>query len=324
LGLSQRKLCPDFNLQATASKGESIMKIALAVLLPAAFLLAQERPQNLPVQRIGANDLLGISVYDAPELTRTVRVDGGGAIALPLVKRRIQAAGLYPRELEDAIARSLREEQILVDPEVKVTIAEYFSRPISVAGAVRKPVTFQAAAPLRLLEALARAEGLTELAGAEILVTRADGAGAERIPVSGLISEADPKYNVTLSGGEEVRVPEADKVYVVGNVKKPGAFAVRDNTPPTVLKLLALAEGLAPFPGRQAFIYRRDGPGGTKTEIPVELEKIMKRKAADVSLQPNDILYVPDNSGRRLGVAALDRIILFGSTAGATALVWRR
>ncbi len=299
------------------------MRTALAVLLPAAFLLAQERPQNLPVQQIGANDLLGISVYDAPELTRTVRVDGDGVLTLPLLKRRVQAAGLYPRDLEAAIARALKEEQILIDPEVKVTIAEYFSRPISIAGAVRKPLTFQAIGPVRLLEALARAEGLTDFAGTEILVTRAD-AAAERIPVSGLISDADPKYNLTLSGGEEIRVPEAAKVYIVGNVKKPGAFAIRDNTAPTVLKMLALAEGLAPFPTKQAFIYRRGAGAGEKTEIPVELEKIMKRKAADVALQPNDILYIPDNSGRRLGIAALDRIIMFGSTAGATALVWRR
>jgi hypothetical protein len=49
----------------------------------------------------------------------------------------------------------------------------------------------------------------------------------------------------------------------------------------------------------------------------------MKRKAPDVALAIDDILYIPDNTGRRIGLAALEKALLFGSTAGATALVWR-
>jgi polysaccharide biosynthesis/export protein len=72
-----------------------------------------------------------------------------------------------------------------------------------------------------------------------------------------------------------------------------------------------------------AYIYRREGASG-KNEIPIELKKILDRKAPDVPLQADDILYVPDNSGRRITAAAIEKIILFGSTAGATALVYGR
>jgi protein involved in polysaccharide export with SLBB domain len=110
---------------------------------------------------------------------------------------------------------------------------------------------------------------------------------------------ADPELNIRLYGGEEIRVPEAGKIFVVGNVRKPGSYPVHDATDTTVLKMLALSEGLMPFAGNQAFIYRREEGSGVKNEIPIELKKIMDRKTADVPLQPNDILYVPDNRARR-------------------------
>lgn len=279
---------------------------------------------NLPVQKLGIGDLIAISVYDAPEMTRTLRIDDDGAISLPLLKTPIQAEGLLPRDLDASISEALKVEQVLVDPIVKVTVVEYYSRPISVAGAVRKPLTFQSVGITTLLEAVSRAEGLTADAGPEILVSRAGDDLVRRIPVKGLMDAADPQFNLKLSGGEEIRVPEASRIYVVGNIRKPGAFAVREQSEPTVLKMLALAEGLMPFAGKVAFIYRAEPDGAPKKEIPVALDKLLKRKAPDVVLRADDILYVPDNSGRRIGLAVLEKAILFGSTAGATALVWRR
>jgi polysaccharide export outer membrane protein len=274
---------------------------------------------NLPQQKIGANDLIAVSVYDAPELTRTIRVETDGSIRLPMLKMSILADGLLPDLLEESIATALKSEQILVDPIVKVTIVEYYSRPISIAGAVRKPVTFQAMGKVTLLEALGRAEGLTPDAGLEILVTQPEGL-VRRIPVKALIDDADPGMNVRLFGGEEIRVPEAGKIYVVGNVKKPGAFAVRDSADTSVLKLLALAEGLSAYASKQAFIYRREGREGSKQEIPIELEKIMKRKSPDVQLEANDILYIPDNTGRRATMTAIEKFILVGAGVSAAAI----
>lgn len=313
------------------------------VMLPYVLLLvaggawAQTRPAavdpgaNLPALRVGPNDLLAVSVYDSPELTRTLRVGADGMIRLPMLKRRVKAEGLLPAELETVLADALRAEQLLVDPAVTVTIAEYNSRPVSVAGAVRSPVTFQAAGPVTLLEALARAGGLSPEAGPEILVSRmraAEGgepsALVERIPVKALIDAADPEMNLRLAGGEEIRVPEVGKVYVVGTVKKPGAFPVQTASETTVLQMLALAEGLAPFASKRAYIYRQEAAIGSKREIQIELGKILGRKAPDVPLEPNDILYIPDNSGRRLTVTAIEKITGFGVATASGMLVWRR
>lgn len=107
----------------------------LAAFLFGMCLMAQTRPAttvktggpNLPAQRIGANDLIAISVYDSPEFTRTVRISAEGQIQLPMLRRRIKAAGSLPSELESAIADALRAEQLLVDPVVTVTVVEYHS-----------------------------------------------------------------------------------------------------------------------------------------------------------------------------------------------------
>lgn len=281
---------------------------------------------NLPAQKIGANDLLSISVYGAPELTRTVRVSAEGFVRLPMLKQKVEAKGLMPSDLEEKIAAALSAEEILVDPVVTVTIAEYHSRPISVAGAVKVPLTFQALGKTTLLEALTRAQGLSSEAGTEILVTRpALATGGvprmERIPVKGLIDAADPALNVTLEGGEEVRVPQIGRVFVVGNVKHPGAFKIEDGFGLTVLKALAMAEGLMPYAGKQAFIYRR-ADTVSQQEVPIDLRKILDRKLSDVPLTANDILYIPDNRAARLTMNTIDRAIGFASNTASGILIY--
>jgi polysaccharide export outer membrane protein len=289
--------------------------------------IGQELPVagNLPAQKIGATDLLSISVYGAPELTRTVRVSAEGFLRLPMLKQRIEAKGLMPSDLEEKIAAALSAEQILVDPVVTVTIAEYHSRPISVAGAVKVPLTFQAVGQTTLLEALTRAQGLSAEAGTEILVTRPPLVPGgvpriERIPVKGLIDSADPALNVALEGGEEVRVPQIGRVFVVGNVRHPGAFKIEDGFGLTLLKALAMAEGLMPYANKQAFIYRHGD--GASSEVAVDLRKILDRKQPDVPLAANDILYIPDNRSARLTMNTIDRAIGFASTTASGLLIY--
>ena len=283
---------------------------------------------NLPAEKIGPNDLIALSVYDAPEFTRTIRVSADGYIRLPMVKRRLKAEGLLPIQMEAVIAESLRSEELLKEPVVTVTIAEYHSRPISVAGAVKKPITFQAVGPLTLLDAITRAEGLRPDAGLEILVSKPqpgeDGdtvSLTRRIPIKGLIDASDSELNIALHGGEKILVPEIGKIFVVGNVKKPGVFPVQDSSETTVLQMIAMAEGLAPYAGKVAYIYRREG-SGSKNEIPIQLAKIMKREEPDVPLVADDILYITDRKSRRVTMQTLGRIATFGASTVSGVLIY--
>jgi len=281
---------------------------------------------NLPAQRIGPDDLIGLSVYDSPEFTRTIRVGPDGTLRLPMLKERVKADGLMPSEVERAIGDALVKEQLLVDPFVTVTVVEYHSRPISVLGAVRKPTTFQAVGVVTLIDAITRAEGLNDDAAGEILIGRTDASGSrsleQRIPYRQLIDTADPTLNIRLSGGEEIRVPTVTKIYVIGNVKKPGAFPITDNGAMTVLKAVAMCEGLSPYANKVAYIQRTDDKTSAKSEVTVELRKIMDRKAPDVELQAKDILYIPDSTGRRLTAGVLERLAGFGSSTASGILIW--
>ena len=267
---------------------------------------------NLPVEKIGPNDLLGLTVYDSPELTREVRVDADGAIRLPMVKQSIAVAGLYPSEVENAIAKALVKASVLVDPVVTVSVLEYRSRPITVVGAVRNPLTLQATGTMTLLDAISRAQGLTDNAGSEILVSRlaqnADGQSTtlmQRIPVRGLLDGVNPSLNLSLQGGEVIRVPEAGRIFVVGGSES------------SVLKALALSEGLDSFSSHKAYIYRADESGGDRKEIPVELKRIMDRKSPDVALAAGDILYIPSATGAKASLKALEASLGVGSALGA-------
>jgi polysaccharide export outer membrane protein len=141
-----------------------------------------------------------------------------------------------------------------------------------------------------------------------------------RIPVQTLIEGADSRLNILLEGGEEIRVPEAGRIYVVGNVKKPGAFPLQDGSGMSLLKALAQSEGLMPYAAKRAFIYRQEA-AGSNNEITVELKQVLQRKAPDVPLLANDILYIPDNKGGRLSMAALEKILLLG-TGASSALIY--
>jgi polysaccharide export outer membrane protein len=282
---------------------------------------------NLPAEKIGPNDLIGLAVHNEPDLTRTVRVGADGDIRLPMLMNHIHAAGLYPDQLETAIAKALTDEEVVMDPIVTVSVVEYRSRPISVSGAVKRPVTFQASGNVTLLDAIAQAEGLADNAGGEILVSKKSSATngnatmlVKRIPVHGLIDGEDPALNLTLNGGEDIRVPEAGRVFVLGRVKKAGSFFITDGSESSVLKALALSEGLDTFPSTKAYIYRVEGGSGGRNEIPIELKKILNRKSPDVPLMANDILYVPDATGARASLKVLETTIGIGAALGAASI----
>jgi polysaccharide export outer membrane protein len=274
---------------------------------------------NLPVEKLGADDLLGISVYDSPELSRTVRVDADGNVRLPMMRQRIPAAGLFPYELEKSITSALITENILVNPVVTVSVVEYRSRPITVAGSVRSPLTFQATGNVTLLDAISRAGGIAENAGSSILITRpaqnASGNSApltQRIPIRSLLDGEDPSLNIKLEGGEQIRVPESGRVFVAGNVKKPGVYPITDGPESSVLKAIALSQGLDSFTAHTAYIYRSEAGMHGKNEIPIDLKGILNRKVPDPPLYADDMLYIPNSPGRRNTAKVLELSIGVG------------
>lgn len=264
--------------------------------------------------RLGPGDVLDVRIFNRPQLSRdAVRVDGRGMIRLPMVEGEIRAACLTEAELGKKIAESYL--RYLNNPQVDVFVKEYQSQPVAVIGAVNAPGRFQMQRRVRLLELLAFAGGPAERAGRNVQVVHAAASPACDPPDSPAPSEdaavalASYKLSDTLRGdersnpyvqpGDVVTIPEAEQVYVVGNVFKPSALPLKE--PITVSQAIAMAGGVLPdTKSDRVRIVRQTAGGATKTELFVDLKAIEKRRADDVALQPNDIVDVPTSSGKRL------------------------
>ena len=132
--------------------------------------LERSRPHDVPV---GTGDLLHVEVFDVPELSRDLRVGDAGDISYPLIPGRIQAAGLTVYQLEEKMAQLLIENGLVSHPQVSVFVKEQNSQPVSVIGAVQKPMVYQLVRPTTLLEVISNAGGISDDAGSIIIVTRA-------------------------------------------------------------------------------------------------------------------------------------------------------
>lgn len=297
--------------------------------------LARDRIRSTPAEdyRIGPGDLLEISVYGAPDLSRTVRVPAQGSISLPLIGS-VDAAGLTSHELERVVEALLRRNY-MTDPQVNVFVKEVKSHPVSVFGAVERPGVYQIQGPESLIEVLSMAQGLADDAGDRVIVMRrgetTDNTYANRVhpriaeavnsPISpakpepiasglnagdeslqvdlkDLLASPNPAYNVEVNPGDIVKVPRAGIVYVVGEVRKPGGFLLRTNENISVLQALALAEGTTSTSSEKGARIIRTGKNGSREEIPINLKRILTGKAADPMLASKDILFIPNSATR--------------------------
>jgi polysaccharide export outer membrane protein len=302
-------------------------------------LAAFDRGQ--PVETaIGMGDVLHIDVFDIPELSRDIRVSNLGYITFPLIPGKIAAADVSPSQLEARIEQLLLENGLVTNPQVSVFVKEQNSQPVSIVGAVKTPKVYQVVRPTTLLEVLADAGGIADNAGNYILVTRptpptdskSEGADAQqpmgpqsqtfKIGLQQLLESGDISFNIPVRGGDVVSVPEAGVIYVAGGgVNQPGGYVLLSHgEQPTVLKSVAMAHGLGSFSKPDnAVILRYNPVTGQRDEIPVRIKEIQNRKAEDIPMRPNDILFVPDSLGKKVLARGAEAAI--GITSGI--LVYR-
>jgi polysaccharide export outer membrane protein len=261
--------------------------------------------------RIGPGDVLDIRFYNRPLLSRdAVRVDGHGMIRMPLVEGEIRAACLTENELSAEIAS--RYLKFYRNPHIDVFIKEYQSEPVAVIGAVNTPGRFQLQRRVRLLELLAFANGPAEKSGQTIQIVHASSISicdesprsSEDMAASKFVSyklsdtlRGDEQSNPFIQPGDIISLPDADQIYVVGNVFRPSAIPLKE--PITISRAIAMAGGTMRDTKSDRVRIVRQSPGATsKQEIYVDLKAIDKHLAEDIALQANDIVDVPVSGGK--------------------------
>ena len=262
--------------------------------------------------RIGPGDVLDIRILNRPNLSRdAVRVEGNGAIRMPLIEGEILAACMTESELAKQI--SDRYLKFYRNPQVDVFIKEYRSTQVAIIGAVNDQGRFLLQRRIRLLELLTFAKGAGDKAGQTINIVHSgtafqckkDETDKEDLN-SGLASyrlsdtlRGDEKANPYLENGDIVTLPDADQVYVVGNVMQPRSIPLKE--PITVSRAIAMSGGLNKDTKTERIRVIRQEPGSTtKKEIYVNLGAIEKKRAEDIALAPNDIVDVPVSGTKSL------------------------
>ena len=331
--------------QSIASgNGQSSARLQTAAEINQTLEMAREKldgPVSGPSandSRIGPDDLLNITVFEAPEMNSSVRVSATGDISMQLLGA-VHAAGLTPLQLESVLQAQLRRSY-MKDPHVGVFVQELQSHPVSVVGAVKMPGVFQIRGTKTVIEVLSMAQGLADDAGDTVLIVhsgapdepgysvgqhlpqslaspaarpqaklaKTDGAQSAVIETIGQIEEINLKkllessnsaLNVPVRPGDIVKVPRAGIVYVVGEVNKPGGFVLQNNESISVLQALALAQGTTRTAAiSHSRLIRTDRATGIRTEIPMNIGKIVVGKKPDAFLQPNDIVFVPNSAAK--------------------------
>ena len=295
---------PELATESTAKTAHSTQ-----VASPAKSTVAPEMDNRY---RIGPGDVLDIRILNRTNLSRdAVRVEGNGMIRMPLVEEEIQAACLTEGELAREIAQ--RYTKFYRKPQVDVFVKEYHSNQVAIIGAVNDQSRFELQRRVRLLELLTYAKGPSAKAGQTINIVHSPpplsctSSGSDSEAASSSLSSY--RLSETLAGvaeanpyllpGDIVTLPEADQVYVVGNVYTPMTIPLKE--PITLARAIAMAGGVRQDSKKDKVRIVRQEPGSAKKkEMTVDLSAIERKRAEDIALVANDIIDVPTSAGKSL------------------------
>lgn len=272
----------------------------LLVVALAAPVRAQEPPSGAKASgsadyQVGANDVFEVTVFGQGDLSRTVQVAPDGSISLGLLES-VFVEGLTAQQIEGKLEGLYKE--YLKSPKVFVTIKEYKSQVIQIFGGVRTPGQHRLTGPSKVLDILSGAGGTSEVGGEKALLLRKlkdkDGSPVfESIEVDlhRLLAEGDTAQNHEVRGGDVLYVPRADEVYVLGEVKNPGA--VKFEAGLTLTQAISKVAGFTRTASKRVQVVRVESD--KKIQKDYNVGRIENGKDKDPVLQARDLVVVPES-----------------------------
>src|SRR5262245_30534025 len=267
--------------------------LAAAALLLSLGLTAAASAQEYV---IGPRDVLAVTVWGQPDLTKDYPVDQDGSMAFPLVGR-VRASGLTTGRLASRLTELL-EKDYLVNPQVSVAVREYLSQKVQVLGEAEKPGLFYLSGPTTLLEIISKAGGLAKTAGKQLVLVRnqpARAAGAAEgrtiLRVSfDKIQAGDGSENLRVEDQDIIFIPKAHAFFVLGEVKSAGTFPLDKEI--TVLEAVTLAGGFNDRAAPSGVKLIRRAANGQQETVSLNLANPTSHDRT-VSVQEGDTVYVP-------------------------------
>lgn len=254
---------------------------------------------------LGPGDLIDVRTFETPELSGKLRVNEKGEITLP-IGGAVTIRGLTAEQVGVAIEERFRQRNILRDPHVNVFVDDYATQGVTVAGEVKMPGIYPWSGKHTVLDFLSAAGGLTSYASKSVTISRKDREQVISFHLSDSLQTASGA-DLEARPGDRILVARAGVVYVVGDVGRPGGYLIDGNDTVTVLKAIALAQGMNKTAKYDARLIRNAPAGRTESELP--LKKILANQAADPKLQDGDIVFVPVSGSKQFADRSVTAIL---------------
>jgi polysaccharide export outer membrane protein len=236
--------------------------------------------------RLGAGDVIRISVFQNPDLTLETRVSESGVISFPLLGP-IKIGGMAPAQAEKVIADGLRNGNFIKQPQVSVLVVQVRGNQVSVLGQVNRPGRFPIeVADIHLTDMLANAGGISA-GGADIVTvvgTRNGQPFRAEIDLPTVFDAKGRANDIALQNGDVIWVDRTPVVYIYGEVQRPGAMRLERDM--TVLQALAAGGGLTLRGTEKGIAVHRKGADG-KIEV--------LKPTMDELVRPGDVVYVRES-----------------------------
>ena len=241
-------------------------------------------------------------------ISSSVRVSTAGTVMLPLIGE-VKLAGMDEQAAARAIEAALVDKGMLLHPLVSVLVTAWVGQDVSVLGEVTRPGVYPYTVHHRLLDLLSAASGLSPNAGRLVNVFhQGDPKTPHAVALDPGGTDTSSDHNPELSPGDTVQVSRAGLVYVVGDVIRPGGFAVDPVQGLTVVQALSLAWGPSQNAAVGKVLLIREQKGG-RTMIALNIRRMLRGQDPDQPVQDRDILYVPDSVAKNLANRTLESAI---------------
>jgi len=257
---------------------------------------------------IAPGDFLDISEFHIPEFHSMVRVSPTGTVMLPMVNE-VRIGGMDEQAAAHAIEAALLSKGMLLHPQVSVLVTVYAGQDVSVLGEVSRPGVYPYTIHHRLLDLISSAAGTTQNAGRLVNVFhRIDPNTPHPVVLDPGGTDVGAEHNPELTPGDTVEVSRAGLVYVIGDVVRPGGFAVDPAQGLTVVQALSLAWGPTQNAAAGKALLIREQKGG-RTLITLNLRRMIHGQDPDQPIYDRDILLVPDSMAKNMWNRALESAI---------------
>ena len=275
---------------------------------PAAQAAGMAPPGEAMAGAIAPGDRIEVSEFRTPELHSILRVAADGTVAIPMI-RPICIEGLFEQTAAKAIEEELVAEGVLLHPRVTVLVTASAGQDVSVLGEVARPGVYPYTLHHRLLDLISAASGMAQTAGRLVnIYHRGDPHTAHAVVLDPNGSDPAGEHNPELLPGDTVQVSRAGLVYVIGDVVRPGGFAVDPAQGLTVVQALSLAWGPAQNAATTRALLIREQKGG-RTMTALNLKHMLRGEEPDQPIHDRDILFVPDSTAKNLWNKSLESAI---------------